>query len=58
MTIITAPAASPTPKVKLAMYRPQDTWSLIAVSAMPSTIWWAHALAPTSAIAVSTVIHV
>ena len=35
MTIITPPAASPTQKVKLAMYKPQLTWSVMLVVIMP-----------------------
>jgi hypothetical protein len=58
ITIITPPAASPTQNVKLAMYRPQLTWSVMFVRTMPSRTCTAQAFAPTRATAVRTNIQV
>jgi hypothetical protein len=54
MTIMTLPAARPTIKVKLAMESPQETWSVIAVTILPSRTWTAQARGPTSAMQVNT----
>jgi hypothetical protein len=58
MTIFTPPTASPTQKVKLAMYNPQLTWSDMPVRPNPSRTWTAEAFAPTSATAVRANIQV
>ena len=49
ITSITAAAAMPTRKVKLAMYMPQDTWSVMPVVMRPWTICLHQALRPSRA---------
>jgi len=57
MTSITAAAAMPTRKVKLAMYSPQDTWSVMPVVPRPYTSCLAYAFRPKSAMIVSASIQ-